>query len=171
MVYGAVKQSGLNIGVNSEPGKGTTFKMYVPRENGPADYVEGATGSAATPKGTETILLVEDSESLREVTKEFLQLAGYNLMESGDGKNALQVAETHGAAIHLLLSDVVMPRMSGRELATEIKRIHRETRVLFMSGYTSNRGVLDEGVNLLTKPFTRSGLTQKVRETLTSSSG
>jgi two-component system, cell cycle sensor histidine kinase and response regulator CckA len=174
MVYGAVKQSGGNIWVYSEPGKGTTFKIYFPRVDGAADSAEAAERNAVTPKGSETILLVEDSDSLREVTREFLQIAGYNVVEGRDGKDALQVAQTHEEAIHLLLTDVVMPGMSGRELANEIKRIHPETRILFMSGYTSNaivhRGVLDEGVSLLPKPFTRSALTQKVREILNLSS-
>jgi YesN/AraC family two-component response regulator len=97
-------------------------------------------------------------------------MAGYNVVEAKDGKDALRVARTHEERIHLLLTDVVMPGMSGGELANEIKQIHPETRILFMSGYTSNaivhRGVLDEELSLLTKPFTRSGLTQKVREML-----
>jgi two-component system, cell cycle sensor histidine kinase and response regulator CckA len=171
-VYGAVKQSGGNIWVYSEPGNGTTFKIYLPRVDGVVDGGGGAERSAATPKGTETILLVEDSASLRDVTKEFLQIAGYNVVEAKDGKDALRVARMHEERIHLLLTDVVMPGMGGRELANEIKQIHPETRILFMSGYTSNaivhRGVLDEELSLLTKPFTRSGLTQKVREMLTS---
>ncbi len=171
-VYGAVKQSGGNIWVYSEPGKGTTFKIYLPRVDGAVDGSGGAQRSAATPEGTETILLVEDSASLRDVTKEFLQIAGYNVVEAKDGKDALRVARMHEERIHLLLTDVVMPGMGGRELANEIKQIHPETRILFMSGYTSNaivhRGVLDEELSLLTKPFTRSGLTQKVREMLNS---
>ena len=171
-VYGAVKQSGGNIWVYSEPGNGTTFKIYLPRVDGVVEGSGGAERSAATPKGTETILLVEDSASLRDVTKEFLQIAGYNVVEAIDGKDALRVARMHEERIHLLLTDVVMPGMSGRELANEIKQIHPETRILFMSGYTSNaivhRGVMDEELSLLTKPFTRSGLTQKVREMLTS---
>ena len=171
-VYGAVKQSGGNIWVYSEPGNGTTFKIYLPRVDGVVDWGGGAEHNAATPKGTETILLVEDSASLRDVTKEFLQIAGYNVVEAKDGRDALRVARMHEERIHLLLTDVVMPGMSGRELADEIKQIHPETRILFMSGYTSNaivhRGVLDEELSLLTKPFTRSRLTQKVREMLTS---
>jgi PAS domain S-box-containing protein len=169
-VYGAVKQSGGNIWVYSEPGKGTTFKIYFPRVDGVVDGTGAAERYAVTPKGTETILLVEDSDSLRDVTREFLQMAGYNVVEAKDGKDALRVARTHEERIHLLLTDVVMPGMSGGELANEIKQIHPETRILFMSGYTSNaivhRGVLDEELSLLTKPFTRSGLTQKVREML-----
>ena len=172
-VYGAVKQSGGNIWAYSEPGKGTTFKVYFSRVDGAAESAGGGESNAgAMPKGTETILLVEDSDSLRGVTKEFLQGAGYNVVEARNGNDAVQVARTHKPAIHLLLTDVVMPGMSGRESADEIKRIHPETRVLFMSGYTAtaivHRGVLDEGVSLLTKPFTRSGLMQKVHEMLKS---
>jgi signal transduction histidine kinase len=171
-VYGAVKQSGGNIWVYSEPGKGTTFKIYFPRVDGSVDSAGATERNAATSKGNETILLVEDSDSLREVTKEFLKIAGYNVVEARDGKDALRVARILEERIHLLLTDVVMPGMSGRELADEIQQMHPETRILFMSGYTSNvivrRGVLDEELNLLTKPFTRSGLTQKVREMLNS---
>jgi nitrogen-specific signal transduction histidine kinase len=173
MVYGAVKQSGGNIWAYSEPGKGTTFKVYFGRVDGAAERAGGGEyNTVATLKGTETILLVEDSDSLREVTKEFLQFAGYNVVEARNGNDAVQVARSHEPAIHLLLTDVVMPGMSGRESADEIKRIHPETRILFMSGYTSNaidhRGVLDEGVSLLSKPFTRSDLMQRVHEILNS---
>jgi PAS domain S-box-containing protein len=172
-VYGAVKQSGGNIWAYSEPGKGTTFKVYFTRVDGAAERARaGECNATPTPKGTETILLVEDSDSLREVTREFLQIAGYNVVVARNGNDAVQVARSHEPAIHLLLTDVVMPGMSGRESADEIKRMHPETRVLFMSGYTSNaiahRGVLDEGVSLLSKPFTRSDLVQKVHEILNS---
>ncbi len=172
MVYGAVKQSGGNIWVYSEPGKGTTFKVYFPRVDAPADSTSVPERIAAPPRGSETILLVEDSDSLRELTREFLQIAGYNVVEARDGRDALQLAHSRAQGLHLLLTDVVMPGMSGRELADEIKRMHPEIRILFMSGYTSDaivhRGVLDEGLSLLTKPFTRSGLLQKVHEMLKS---
>jgi two-component system cell cycle sensor histidine kinase/response regulator CckA len=168
VVYGAVKQSGGHIWVYSEPGKGTTFKIYFPRVDGASDDSGANANNPATPRGTETILLVEDSDSLRAVTKEFLQLAGYKVVETRDGKDALRAAQVHEEKIDLLLTDVVMPGMNGPELAKEIKKIHPETRILFVSGYTSDfiahRGVLEAGVSLLTKPFTRSGLTQKVRE-------
>src|SRR5437879_7664228 len=131
-VYGAVKQSGGNIWVYSEPGKGTTFKIYFPRVDGVVDGSVAAERCAATLTGTETILLVEDSDSLRAVTREFLQIAGYNVVEARDGKDALRVARMHEERIHLLLTDVVMPGMSGRELANELKQIHTETRILFM---------------------------------------
>jgi two-component system, cell cycle sensor histidine kinase and response regulator CckA len=172
MIYGAVKQSGGNIWVYSEPGKGTTFKIYFPRVDATADSASVPERVTAPPKGSETILLVEDSDSLRELTKEFLQIAGYNVVEARDGRDALQLARSHAQDFKLLLTDVVMPGMSGRELADEIKRMLPEIRILFMSGYTSNaivhRGVLDEGLSLLTKPFTRSGLVQKVHEILKS---
>jgi len=172
MVYGAVKQSGGNIWVYSEPGKGTTFKIYFPSVDATADSASVPERIAAPPMGSETILLVEDSDSLRELTKEFLQIAGYNVVEARDGRDALQLAHSHAQDFKLLLTDVVMPGMSGRELADEIKRMLPEIRILFMSGYTSNaivhRGVLDEGLSLLTKPFTRSGLVQKVHDMLKS---
>jgi two-component system, cell cycle sensor histidine kinase and response regulator CckA len=171
-VYGAVQQSGGTIYVYSEPGKGTTFKTYFPRVDEPTESTEAETSSVATPPGTETILLVEDSDSLREVTREFLQMAGYKVMEACDGKDALDVARTHKEPIHLVLTDVVMPGMSGRDLAREVQQIHPETRILFMSGYAAgaivHHGVLDDGISLLTKPFTRSILTLKVRQTLNS---
>jgi CheY-like chemotaxis protein len=172
MVYGAVKQSGGSIWVYSEPGKGTTFKIYFPRVDAPADIAESATSAAPALTGTETILLVEDSTSLREVTKEFLLLAGYKVVEASDGRQALVLARTHKAPIHLLLTDVMMPGMGGLELSGEVHRIHPETQILFMSGYpgdvVGNHEVLDEGVRLLSKPFTRAALTQKVRQTLDS---
>jgi CheY-like chemotaxis protein len=171
-VYGAVKQSGGNIWVYSEPGRGTTFQAYFPRVDEPADSSEVENSSGAIARGTETILLVEDSDSLREVTREFLEMEGYQVMEACNGKDALDVARTHGGPIHLVLTDVLMPGMSGRDLAREVLQIHAETRILFMSGYTADaivhHGVLDEGISLLEKPFTRSILTQKVRQTLNS---
>jgi signal transduction histidine kinase len=171
-VYGAVKQSGGNIWVYSEPGKGTTFKIYFPRVDAPADKTEPRPCSSLTPTGTETILLVEDSDSLREVTKEFLRMAGYHVMEACDGKQALDVARTYKEPIHLLLTDVVMPGIGGRDLSKQLHHLHPETQILFMSGYTAgaidNHEVLDEGVRLLSKPFTRAVLVQTVRQSLNS---
>jgi two-component system, cell cycle sensor histidine kinase and response regulator CckA len=170
-VYGAVKQSGGHVWLYSEPGEGTTFKIYFPEA---AESVENHQAeerdAPATNQATETILLVEDSESLLAVTREFLQLAGYNVVEACNGKEALKLARAHVSPIHLLLTDVVMPEMSGKTLADEVSRIHPETRILYMSGYTANaivhHGVLDEGVNLLSKPFSRASLTKKIREVL-----
>jgi two-component system, cell cycle sensor histidine kinase and response regulator CckA len=171
-VYGVVRQSGGHIWVYSEPGKGTAFKIYFPRIDEPAEHYESSPSRRAVPAGSETVLLVEDSDSLREVTREFLQMAGYSVVESSDASEALRLASNHDGPIHLLLTDVVMPGMNGRDLAREMQSIHPETRVLFMSGYTANaihhHGVLEEGLSLLTKPFTRTGLAQKIRELLDS---
>jgi nitrogen-specific signal transduction histidine kinase/CheY-like chemotaxis protein len=170
MVYGAVKQSGGSIWVYSEPGKGTTFKAYFPAVDKPASESEAIRETAVERAKGETILLVEDSESLREVTKEFLTMAGFDVKAAANGEDALNMARGHKAQIQLLLTDVVMPGMSGAELAKQMKGIHPETRVLFMSGYTPDaivhHGVLDEGVSLLAKPFSRASLTRKVQEAL-----
>jgi two-component system cell cycle sensor histidine kinase/response regulator CckA len=169
-VYGAVKQSGGFIWLYSEPGKGTTFKIYFPRVECPAESAAPEKTEAHVPQGSETILLVEDFESLRDVTREFLRMAGYTVIAAGSGSEALRLGEQHHGAIQLLLTDVVMPHMSGTELAIKFKQCHPEARVLFMSGYTAgaivHHGVLDDGVALLPKPFTRSVLTQKVRDFL-----
>jgi two-component system, cell cycle sensor histidine kinase and response regulator CckA len=170
-VYGAVKQSGGHIWLYSELGKGTTFKIYFPEAVASAEKrgVEEREPSS-TNSGTETILLVEDSDSLLAVTREFLLFAGYKVIDACNGKEALRLARGHIGPIHLLLTDVIMPEMSGRTLADEISRIHPETRILYMSGYTANaivhHGVLDEGINLLSKPFSRAALTKKVSEVL-----
>ncbi|HUL34198.1 MAG TPA: PAS domain S-box protein [Candidatus Eisenbacteria bacterium] len=168
-VYGAVKQSGGTIWVYSEPGCGTTFKVYFPR-------VDEDSAPPAVPRrsssllGSETILLVEDSDALREVTIEFLQASGYTVLETGDPAEALRIAADHVKPIHLLVTDVIMPGLNGRELATKLQPLHPETRVLYMSGYAGNalvnRGALEESITLLSKPFTRSLLLEKVRELL-----
>ncbi len=169
-VYGVVRQSGGHIWVYSEIGRGTTFKLYFPR-------VDAAPEESAPPRlpeiivrASETILLVEDSESLRHVAREFLELAGYQVLEAVDGKDAVRIAASHPLPVHLLLTDVVMPAMSGTEVAKQVCQHHPEAKVLYMSGYTADaivhHGVLDEGLALLTKPFSRASLTQKVREVL-----
>jgi CheY-like chemotaxis protein len=171
-VYGAVKQSGGHIWLYSEPGKGTIFKIYFPRVDEPSDSVKAPPSKENKSSASETVLLVEDSDSLRDVTKEFLGMAGYSVCDFGNGSEALSFAREHNGPIHLLLTDVVMPGMSGRELARDLVHLHPETRVLFISGYSANaihhQGVLDDDVNLLPKPFTRSSLMQKVRELLDS---
>ncbi len=165
-VYGIVQQNGGNIWVYSEPGIGSTFKVYLPR-------VEAAPSVAPVlPKGdlrgAETLLVVEDADSLRDLAREFLTQAGYRVLTASDAVSAMKVAEENAGTIHLLLTDVIMPGPSGAELAVQMKRVHPETRVLFMSGYTDDalghHGVLDEGVMLLEKPFTRNSLLLKVRE-------
>ena len=169
-VYGIVKQSAGHIWVYSEPDHGTTFKIYLPRVDAPADEAPAAPPRAATPQGTETILLVEDQEALRAMIRELLEEQGYTVLEAEEGQGALEIARKHPGVIHLLLTDVVMPRMSGRELAERMARERPECRALYMSGYSngaiSDRGMLLEGTALLEKPFTSERLGISVREAL-----
>jgi CheY-like chemotaxis protein len=173
-VYGIVKQSGGYIWVNSEPGKGTSFKIYLPRiaERAEPAQVVAANESAFTEPGTETILLAEDEANLRYLARQFLEKQGYKVIEAADGAVAMQIAVAHEGVIHLLLTDVIMPGMNGRELAQRISEIRPQTKVLYMSGYTENvighNGTLDAGVRLLQKPFTLRDLKSKVREVLDS---
>src|SRR5580704_9479004 len=172
-VYGIVKQSGGYIWVHSELRKGTTFKIYLPRV--------ASTGEAATQvalpvenrkvePGTETILLVEDEANLRYLARQYLEKQGYHVIEAADGAVAMQIAVAHERVIHLLLTDVIMPGMNGRELAQRISEIRPNVKVLYMSGYTENvighNGTLDAGVRLLQKPFNLRDLKSKVREVL-----
>jgi DNA-binding NtrC family response regulator len=157
--------------VYSEPGKGTSFKVYLPRVD---DRVEVSstieTAAPAAHSGTETILLVEDEPAVRELTRMVLAGRGYSVIEALNPQDAERLAANHGAEIHLLLTDVVMPGISGRELAKRLTGRHPNLRVLYMSGYTYNviaeDGTLEEGLSFLQKPFTPQVLAQKVRETL-----
>jgi len=176
-VYGIVKQSGGYIWVHSEPDKGTTFKIYLPRvaeltENMAQVAVASEPGAV---KGTETILVVEDEPNLRYLARQFLEKQGYRVMEAADGAVAMQIAVAHEGMIHLLLTDVIMPGMNGRELAQRILEIRPNTKVLYMSGYTENvigrNGTLDAGIRLLQKPFTLHDLKTRVREVLDSTPG
>jgi len=173
-VYGIVKQSGGYIWVYSEQGRGTTFKIYLPRvesAESPA-HVAVSAQSATAEVGTETILLVEDEANLRYLARQFLEKQGYRVIEAADGAVAMQIAVAHEGVIHLLLTDVIMPGMNGRELAQRISEIRPNVKVLYMSGYTENvigrDGTLDAGVRLLQKPFTLRDLKSKVREVLDS---
>jgi PAS domain S-box-containing protein len=170
-VYGIVKQSSGNIWVYSEPGKGTTFKIYLPCVDEPLDEIrkEGVVREGL-PRGSETILVVEDEEVVRKLTVRILQEQGYRVLEGGQGTDAFPIADEHEGQIHLLLTDVVMPKMSGKELAGRIASLRPGIKVLYMSGYTDNaiahHGIFDKGINFIQKPFTVDGLVRKVREVL-----
>jgi PAS domain S-box-containing protein len=169
-VYGIVKQSGGHIWVYSEPGRGTTFKIYLARVDEPAERLPRLTVSANTVRGTETILLVEDNEQVRELTHAVLASRGYSVLVAENGPAVQKICAQHKEDIDLLLTDVVMPGVSGREVAKLVTARWPGVKVLFMSGYTENsiihHGVLDDGTFFLAKPFNPSALTNKVREVL-----
>jgi two-component system cell cycle sensor histidine kinase/response regulator CckA len=167
-VQGIVQQSGGFIWVYSEPDHGTVFKIYLPRVDEPASRTGDE--SEADARGTETVLVVEDVAAVRAVTREMLRRAGYHVLVAADGRAALQVAATHEGPIHLLLTDVVMPDLSGRDLAERLTEVRPDVKVIFMSGYTDDavvrHGILQEGIAYLQKPFTPRSLSAKVRSVL-----
>jgi signal transduction histidine kinase len=169
-VYGIVKQSGGNIWAYSELGQGTTFKIYLPRVEEAVKTYRPKTAPTVSPGGSETILLVEDEEAVRTIVSKILQNRGYTVLEAHHGNEALQICERHEGPIHLMVTDVVMPQVSGRELAERLTLLRPEIRVLFMSGYPDNaivhHGVLGAGTAFLQKPFTLNALECKVRELL-----
>jgi two-component system cell cycle sensor histidine kinase/response regulator CckA len=168
-VYGIVKQSGGHATVYSEPGRGTAFKIYLPRAEAPA--AEAAEVPPAAPRGgTETILLVEDDEVVRALVREMLERHGYSVIEAGSGAEALRLCGRGGTAVDLVVTDVVMPGMSGSELAEQLSALYPGIRVLHTSGYTDEafvqHGVLLVGAAFLQKPFSMHALATKVREVL-----
>ena len=168
-VYGIIKQGGGFIWVYSERGQGTTFKIYLPLLNEPPD-VRKPPRPVTSLRGTETVLVTEDAPALRATAHQILTRYGYTVLDAPDGKAALALTTRHNGPIHLLLTDVVMPEMSGRELAERFKAKCPEVRVLYMSGYTDHavvrHGVLEPGIAYLQKPFTPDSLARKVREVL-----
>jgi CheY-like chemotaxis protein len=168
-VYGIVKQSGGYINVVSQPGASTSFKLYLPRIDAAAE-VSAASAAPRLQMGTETILLVEDEDGVRTLTRQLLQKQGYTVLETRHGGEALLLCERHNGPIHLLLTDVVLSQISGRELAQRLALIRPDMRVLFMSGYSEDaivqHGVLASGHAFLQKPFTAEGLGSKIREVL-----
>ena len=169
-VYGIVKQSGGNIWVYSEPDRGTTFKVYLPQLEGEIPEPENTAVEAAAPCGSETILLVEDEEVVRGLARQILEQAGYNVLDASGAEEAIRLGRECRDPIHLLLTDVVMPETSGKEIAQRLTSLRPTTRVLFMSGYTDDaivhHGIIDSNVQFIQKPFTPVGLALKVREVM-----
>lgn len=169
-VYGIVKQNHGFVNMYSEPGRGTTVKIYLPRHEGEAEG-KGEAIESEIPRGHgETVLIVEDEKTVLELGKQMLEQLGYTVMATQSPVEAVGMVREHTGDIHLLMTDVVMPRMSGKELAEEIQKIRPDIKTLFMSGYTANaiahQGVLDEGVHFIQKPFGMESLARKVREVL-----
>lgn len=169
-VFGIVKQSGGGIAVQTRPGAGTTFRIYLPRAEGAAESVAPDVVSMTLPRGNETVLLVDDEEQIRTVAATILRKAGYQVLVAGTPGEALELCEHHADTIDLLVTDVIMPKMNGRQLAEAVCHQRPGVRVLFISGYTDDvilpHGVLEDGVSFLQKPLTPDALTRKVRQVL-----
>ena len=175
MVYGIVKQNSGCIDVESRPGQGTTFTIYLPRLEAAVEAPRDRMSLAAKLEGSETILVVEDEEALRTLLCRFFRLYGYNVLEARHGGEALLLCERHQGPIHLMVTDVVMPQMSGKELADRLAPLHPEMKVFFMSGYTdsdlSAYGAPESSQHFIPKPFRPMDLVKKVRDSLDASRG
>jgi CheY-like chemotaxis protein len=169
-VYGIVKQSGGYIWVYSEIGLGTTFKVYFPRFAGASPEANQERASESAPRGRETVLVAEDEEMVRTLVRGILEGNGYTVLTASDGDEAISAAGKYGDPIHLILTDVVMPKRGGRDVAESLARFHPGAKVLYMSGYTDesivHHGVLEEGIAFIEKPFTPDALLRKVRQVL-----
>ncbi|MFO0938369.1 MAG: response regulator [Gemmataceae bacterium] len=169
-VHGIIRQGGGHVAVYSEVGHGTTFKVYLPQVERQTPLTSTRLKKATMPKGGETILLVEDEDGVRALVRHILRSCGYSVFEANDGVEAVKLAEQHVGKIDLLMTDVVMPRMGGREVADRLRKLHPGVKVIFSSGYTDDaivrHGILEAEVAFLQKPFTPVSLAAKVREVL-----
>jgi two-component system cell cycle sensor histidine kinase/response regulator CckA len=174
-VYGVVKQSGGHISVESAPGAGTTYRIYLPRVDDPVLSPEDEVEPEGSANGSETVLLVEDEEIVRKLVRDTLRRSGYNVVEAEDGVEAMRICEGRDEPVDIVVTDVVMPNMTGPELIERLASVQPELKVLFVSGYTDGRvvqrGLVDSSTDLLMKPFTPNLLARKVRELLDSPSG
>ena len=170
VVLRVVKQNGGHVAVYTALGRGTTFSVYLPRVRERLPTGRSALGPAVMPRGTETVLVVEDEEAVRALTRYVLKGCGYAVLEAEDGREAVRLVAAHAGPLHLLISDVVMPYLGGRQFAEEVAALRPGVKVLFLSGYTDDavvrHGVLEAEFAFLQKPFTPGGLAVKVRETL-----
>lgn len=169
-ICGIVKQNNGFINVSSEPGNGATFRIFLPRRSETKRPAQTKVQSETAPCGKETILLVEDQPSILEITKKMLERLGYAVISADAPKAAINLAKSYPTTIHLLITDVVMPEMNGRDLAEKLALRYPDIKCLFMSGYTADviahRGVLNEGIYFIQKPFSKNELAVKVREAL-----
>jgi CheY-like chemotaxis protein len=169
-VYGIVRQSGGHIAVTSTPGIGTSFRIHLPRVNAPVDASRAPRVVSVPAAGTETVLVAEDEQMVRVLIRKVLEQAGYTVLLASGGAEALQLAARHAGPIQMLVTDVVMPGMNGRELARRLLELRPDTKVLYLSGYADDaverHGVLDPGTAFMQKPFSPGALASRVREVL-----